>query len=333
MGALFRWMVILACLWSGAWFLASLGIEAGLPSALDMARAAGVRADAAVSDIGGFPSRFDLALERLDLGHAPSGYGLDAPGATLSARAWNPADVTLRLPARFDMMTPFGLVQARGRDAAIALRALPLPRLPVTLATLTMHSADLALPVLGRVSADRVVLAARRASASDAAYHVTADLSQLAARDMLAALGNAGGGLPERIDLLRLEAEVGFDRPWDRGAVAGPRPQPKDITITLAEVRAADVRVEAAGSLQVGDDGIPTGTLTVSVRNWRDALALATETAMITPESAGTLERMLGLLSLTSGSAADIDLPLRFEQGIVLLGPAPLGPAPRLRLP
>ncbi len=81
----------------------------------------------------------------------------------------------------------------------------------------------------------------------------------------------------------------------------------------------------AKGALTFDAAGIPEGTVDLTVRDWRAALAIAVAAGMVPPGVAGLAETAGTLLA---GGQADLTAPLAFTAGQMRLGPVPLGPAP-----
>jgi hypothetical protein len=68
----------------------------------------------------------------------------------------------------------------------------------------------------------------------------------------------------------------------------------------------------------------------VKATNWREMLGVAEAAGAIPPSVRSGLERGLGFLAQLSGPADTLDVPLSFRNGRVMLGPLPIGPAPRI---
>jgi hypothetical protein len=59
-----------------------------------------------------------------------------------------------------------------------------------------------------------------------------------------------GAHLPRRFDVLRLDAQVLFDQPLDRAALAGPLPRPVAMQLTGGRVRFEGVDIVARGTVE-----------------------------------------------------------------------------------
>jgi hypothetical protein len=137
---------------------------------------------------------------------------------------------------------------------------------------------------------------------------------------------------PGSFDAFTANLNVVFDVPWDRTALAQKRPQPRVITLRKINAIWGDLRVSATGGLTIDLSGIPTGTMSVTVTNWREILKVAETSGALPDAQRLQAEIILGALSNLGGSPDDLDLTLSLQNGEMSLGPIRLGPAPRLIL-
>lgn len=142
----------------------------------------------------------------------------------------------------------------------------------------------------------------------------------------------AGPELPEALETLTLQMTVEFDRRWDRSALEQRRPQPRRISLPLAEARWGSLRLKASGEVAVDTQGRPEGRIALRAENWRGILEMAERSGLLPPPLRRTAERVLGLLAQSGGNPQHLDITLGLADGQVMLGPLPIGPAPRLIL-
>jgi len=137
---------------------------------------------------------------------------------------------------------------------------------------------------------------------------------------------------PVSFDSLSLQLDIRFDRPWDLAAIEGARPQPREITLELAEAAWGPLLLRATGQASVDAAGLPTGEISFQARNWRDILSLAETAGFLPSQLRPQVEGALQILAGTSGNPDTIDVTLKLSNGMVMLGFLPLAPAPRLLL-
>lgn len=331
MRILIRLVVIVAVLWTGAWFLAARGIDRAVAGWLDDRRSEGWQADATTT-MGGFPTTLRLHLADPALADPETGLAWRAGWAGFTARPWAPTEISATLPPVQLLATPYGRVEITAATMAATLAVAPTPKL-------TVESMQARLADIRAIAEDgtRSTLASGRLDTirvDDAP--LTHDIA-FEARDLtfaapiLSAIAPADL-LPRTLSELSLDARAVFDAPWDIDAIAKRRPQPTAITLRRSRAKWGEMEVELAGSLEIDGTGIPTGEITLRAINWREMVRIGDATGLIPEGLAPTMERALEILAGFGGTPDTIDTPIYFRNGFVTLGPIPVGRAPRLRL-
>ena len=72
--------------------------------------------------------------------------------------------------------------------------------------------------------------------------------------------------------------------------------------------------------------------MVIKARNWQDMVAMAQTSGALSPRIADQVTGVLGMLARASGNPATLDLPLVFSNGLMFVGPIPVGAAPVIRL-
>lgn len=318
--------VILAGLfWGGWWFWAAHNQRATTQAWFDALARDGWQASYDDLSVRGFPNRLDTTMTGLTLGDPDGALVWQAPffqvfqlvyNANHLIAAW-PDDQSLTVNGtRYDIRDT-GLRASLVQDGDGRLL-----RMNIEAQTLSIRSDAKALALAGFGAALHAI------DGQPEDYQLTLGLHGLDRADTTPASLNDSS-----LDGLRVEARVTFDAPWTTNAVTGPRPQPIRIDLTQANFRLGDLSVTMTGTVNLDDSGAMTGTLTATAVNWRDLLALARDTGAISDRIAAQLEQRLTLFARRGGNGQTLDLPLTLSAGQMSLGPVPIGPAPRLRLP
>ncbi len=325
-------VVLLAAAWSGWWFVGARWAEVGLGRWLDERRAEGWLAEAGPVRVAGYPLRFEMTIEGLDLADPETGLSWSAPAFRLEAFAWNPTDVTAIWPARQLIATPDERIEitASGMEAALAL--LPDAALTLSHGEAGLAEAGLASSAGWQAGLAEARLRAARTEGRENHLDLVFEVARLEPSAPLLALVDPGGRLPRTVELISVDATIGFDAPWDRYAIERRRPQPRALDLRRLKASWGQLELEAAGELTVDAEGIPTGEIQVRAVNWREMVAIGVEAGLIPEEVAGSLESGLELLAAVAGNPNTLELPLGFRRGFVTLGPVPLGPAPKLTI-
>lgn len=333
-----RMLLILALLatagWSGYWVWASTTVESAFAGWFEDRRADGWVAEYADLSVAGFPNRVDTTFSDLALADPATGLAWEAPFFQVLALSYKPNHVIAVWPPEQILATPYEKMTLAATDMRASL--VLEPDTDLTLDRTTLTAENLAITPEGSQDATRIgalTLAAERVAVDDAAsYRLGLSADGFAPSLPWRAHLDPQGSLPDRLDALRADITVTFDKPWDRHAIEDARPQPRAIKVKLAEARWGRLELQLAGALTVDSSGVPDGSLTVKAKNWREILDLAVNAGALPSGFAETLEDGLSLVAGLAGNPHTLDIPLDFGNGRVLLGPVPIGPAPVLKL-
>lgn len=320
-------VVLFALAWGGWWWIASGSLQRGAKGWLEAQQTQGITASADNWTRGGFPLRIAANAQDIVWADSVTDTELKIPTLTLSSPVHWPGDPRIDMPAG-----PVTITTAQGvatlTTAGAQTEMLLHPGSALQLEALSASSTDVSLDLVeGRVFTMRSMQADIQQGTDPATY--TVDLT---------AIGFAFGSIlqeglqlpatwPTTFEPIVTDMTVTFDRPWDRSALDGNRPQPRAILIEKMEAIYADFGFAVAGELTVDGNGIPTGVINLRVRNWQqlfDIIVVATE---ISPEWHGTVKQVLGSMADMEGT---LDLDITLAQGQMRMGFLPLGPAPRL---
>ncbi len=324
-------VVILALVWCGWWWIAANGLERSLSAWLEQRRAVGWQADVRSIETTGFPLEITAILEAPALADPQTGVAVQASSLRLEAPAYWPGYATLIFPTDAILVaTPLGRWSLTA-DAAIAdLRLRPGAALEVESMALTSRPWTISDADGETLRADGLNVSAQQIAAAQYDLSVLAPGLRpgAALRDRL----RVPEDWPLTFEAFALDMDVTFDRPWDRRAIEERRPQPRQIVIRTASAEWGELQIKAAADLDVDEDGIPTGTLSLQARNWREMLALAETAGVLSAGLRAQAERGLATLAGLTGNPNAIDVQLNFAGGLVAVGFIPIGPAPRFIL-
>jgi hypothetical protein len=312
-------------IYCGYWFVGSRVVLQGAETTLAQMRTEGL-GDAAAVSLRGFPSRFDITVDRPQLTSADGFTHWSAPFLQIFALSYKPNHVIVVWPntqtievgrATLDLTT----VDMRASAVVGASAAVPLDHT-------AMVAKDGVLTASGGWGLDfaEARVATRLAGAAGPTAHdIGIEITGITPKGLIAPVG---GGLPAVAEHLRLDATVRFDHPIDRHAAAtGLRPE--EITIRDLSLSWGDLQLAVTGGLTVAPDGTPEGRLALQATEWRAQLRLMGTMGLLRAETLPTVERVLEQVALLSGGKNRLELPLEFRGGRMYLGPVPIGPAPR----
>lgn len=326
---LLLWLTaILAALYSGYWVVGSRAALLGAQTTLSQMKAEG-RADYAGLSLVGFPSRFDITIDKPKLISADGQTSWQAEFVQFLALSYQPNRIIAVWPHEQTVMVGPETLQIKSTDMRASLALQANLNLALDHATLDGQGLDIASNMGWQMLAEKLILASRQAAPDGKSHELALDLTHLAPGPVLRGLIDPDQKWPASTDIARADVIVDFAAPLDRDATTAP-PAITALRALTAQVKWGSMDVSLSGDLQVDETGTPTGRLQLDAQNWRDVLAALVTAGVIDAELAKSLERGFRAVALAGGDENRLRLPLTFADGFVNLGPLPLGPAPRL---
>ncbi|AZV80508.1 DUF2125 domain-containing protein [Parasedimentitalea marina] len=321
-----------ALLWSLYWFAAGWGLRSGIDSWFSEQQRQGWQAEYSELSGGGYPSHHSTRINQPTLADPGTGTAWRADWLEIESPAIWPGRQTLQFaptPQRLSYFDQTVVIDAQELQARLHLA----PGLALGLETMALSSGKWRISDGSEtmIKADTMQMSMSQTDSPER-YQLLVAATGFSPGTQLREILSASDALPDDFDTLTLDMEVTFDTAWDRTALELRRPQPRQITLALADAHWGELRLKATGALDVNEAGIPTGELSLKIENWRKMLVMADGAGALPAKALDGIERVLALLAGLSGNPRDLDTQLSFRNGYIALGPIPLGAAPRLIL-
>ncbi|MFE3836843.1 DUF2125 domain-containing protein [Pseudogemmobacter sonorensis] len=347
MRGLLSFAAILLLLWSGYWLAGKLAIEHVAEGFLESPEARGRVTVSGGLSVRGWPNRFDLTAEGVELRDPETGIGYRAPFVQVFAMTWKPWHVIAALPERQQILLLEGGLTLSGSGLMASLRVRPGSALPLAEARLAGRAVGLALTQPGgaqadgggwHVSLDDLALALRAAE-GPASYDLGLRVTGLVPDPALTALlsraavpGWPVADLPAQVETLRADARLVLSAPLDRHAGES---RPRLIGISLRDLGFdwGALSVSARGEIGPDAAGYASGRVELSARGWDRLPALLVASGLLREDLGPTVGSALRAAAEAGESPETLVLPLVLEEGWIRFGFLPLGPAPRLTAP
>ena len=325
-------VLVAATAWAAYWVVGATASQKATESWLEARRAEGWQVEYADLKVRGFPNRFDTTITDFELTDPETGLSWSAPFFQLFSLSYQPNHLIAAWPNTQTLATPLQKIDIETSKMTASLKVLPNSTLELDSATVVIEGAALSSSRGWNAGADTVNAAIRRTAGKDMTYDIAAQADTVIPGDALQGLLDAGGTLPNVIEAMNFDSEIGFARPLDIRVIEEHRPD--IITLNIKDMRGTwgELQLRAKGELTVDAEGYPTGEIALNARNWREMLALAVRAGAVPTEAASAAELGLGLLARLSGAENSLDAPLSFSNARVFLGPIPIGTAPTLNL-
>lgn len=328
-----KWILGLVLLWSLFWAIAAFTLRTGITGWFDLRQAEGWQAEMSGIETGGYPWRHQTRLVDPLLADPQTGRAWSADSLLIDSPAIWPGRQTLRFAETPQYLSYFDdteILTARNMAAKLDLEpglALELKSMGLTSDAWSVATQD---DMLAQGSALQLTMT--QDEESPETYQIVLDIPEFAPGPRLRRLIGSASTLPDRFDALETQANIRFDRPWDRRALENRRPQPTRIELRRFDIIWGPLKISAAGRVDVDEQGLPEGIVNIRAENWRDMLRMAQSAGALPQAAVQSAERALGFLAGLGGRPETLDVQLNLSQGMIALGPLPLGPAPRLRL-
>ena len=316
---------LLMVLWSGYWFVGKTAAERGFGAFLQEAPTRGLDLSQSGFSVAGFPNRFDLTVTEPRVKDQRSEVQWEAPFVQVFSLSYKPWHVIAAFAPTQTIRTPAEDISVSSSRLQASVVVTPTTALTLDRTTFVGDAVRVESSLGWVLAAETLRFATRLDPSRDNGYEIGLELLEVSPDPVLAArLTN----LPPQISVARVDADATFSAPLDRFA-AETRPSLTSLSLREALLTWGELSIFAKGDLLVLN-GLPEGQIDIRVTGWRNLVTLATTMGLITPEVAPTVLNMMQAIATSSGDANALEMPLIFSDGLMRLGPLPLGPAPRL---
>lgn len=316
------WVTVgLAALWGGYWWVGSRGVEQAVLGWMEAQRAQGVEVRHDGLAVGGFPNRFDLTLTGLSVTDPARGLGWSTPFAQVFAMTWKPWHLIAALPGGQTVTLPDQSLTLDGDKIMASLVLTPGSDLALSETVASADAVVLTSSLGWQVRAARIVVSTRAEPTAANTHRLGLQATELRPDPQIA----RAAGLSETLDTAHLDARASFSAPLDRHA-AQTRPRLTGLSLDTARLGWGSLQIEASGRLEADASGHAAGEIVLQVEDWPALPRLLVAMGLIAPGATGALEA--GLKGFAKGDPHRLEVTLRAEGGMFLLGPLPLGPAP-----
>lgn len=332
-------LLLAAGFWSGYWVIGSRLIESRAQAWFATAAQQGIRAQMTALDVRGFPNRFDLAVEGVQIADPARGFGWQAPFVQVFAMTWKPWHLIAVLPPDQVVMLPDQSLTVLSTELMASLRARPSTDLALADVRLSGQALAVTSDLGWTVRLGQGTIALRDLpDLGPTAYTLGLNLTDLAPDPaFLAALRTTTipelppSDLPDTIAALTGAATLTLSAPLNRHLTGAPflvRADLQSLSFTWGALE-----LSAEGMIEADQNGYAAGRITVSVTNWDRLPALLVAADVIRPDFAPTVLNGLRALAAQSPDLSVLTLPITMADGRMTFGPFPLGPAPLLLPP
>lgn len=316
----------------GVWWWSAGAQADALEGWMAERRAAGWQAEVAEIDVNGFPSRLDATLRAPALADPVSGWAWSADRLDIRQVIYDPTFFTVHWPAEQRIAAPGAPATLRVDVMEASLRVDGPSALGVERVSFDVQRGAVAADAGWTASVDRFTQHIRRAANAgpENAYEFRLDARLLRLPEFVRRYADPAGALPAAIELVAIEGRAALDRPLDRAAFEGAKPQILALSLAQAEAKWGGLALALDGAVKADEDGYAEGEIDLSAQNWKEMLEGAVSAGVVGRGLADALETGLGFVARLGGDPDRLDATINFSGGFMKIGPVPVGPAPRL---
>ncbi|MCY4336060.1 MAG: DUF2125 domain-containing protein [Litoreibacter sp.] len=325
-------IIVAAIGWSVYWFIGAEGHKAAMTTWLDDRRAEGWQVEYTDHTVAGFPNRFDTSFTDLRLTDPETGLSWQAPFFQILSLSYQPNHLIAVWPNEQIIATPRERFTLKTSGMRASIKVKPSTTLELDNAQVEVSQAEIASSEGWTSRFNALNGAIRNVETGEPLYDVAANIDQFQPADPIRNFIDRDGTLPDVIEEVRFDLNMELAGPLDRIALEDGRPDVTGLTIRDARAAWGELELRMNGEMFV-ENTVPNGEVNITARNWKEMLALAVQTGALDGEAARAAEFALSLLAASSGGENSLDATLNLSRGAILLGPIPVGPAPRIALP
>lgn len=323
----------LALAWGGYWWIGAAAMERGFRGWLDARALEGWLAAYESVETRGFPSRFDTSFRGLALSPPGAPWAWHAPLFQTLMLSYAPNRAVAAWPGPQTLLTPLGRIDVTSERLRASVRLGVAASLPLQEFRAEAGALDVVGEAGWRATAAEASLATVATPTAANGQRLGLRLSELRPPQAVRALVDPLGTMPDAVERVHLDADLGFDAPWDRFAFETRAPRLTALALREATLVWGELSLGAEGAIEIDADGLASGRIELRIEEWRRLLDLLRATGVVGPAVAPLTERAMAVLAGLSPDPDVIEAPLSFQRGFMSLGPIPLGRAPRLGPP
>ncbi|PID35969.1 MAG: hypothetical protein CR993_07305 [Rhodobacterales bacterium] len=329
-----KFLIAAALLWSLVWFIAAQGTNFVIDKWLDARRAENWAASYTDLTTRGYPFRLDTTVTDLELSDPATQVALSSERLDLLSKFYMPHHRTASFSGPLLLASPKGTVIIEAEQLTSSMKMSLENGFPLTDSTTEITDAIISGSGwrMGLASG-LVAMRANSIVTEENVFDQHVALNSLQLGDGMLTDLRQSGGLPTVIKSAVIDLQSRYDRPFDLRTLEERRPQPIWINLRKVALEWGELRFDIRGYLDVDQRGQPTGSLDLTLTQWRAALDLAVATGAIPMEYLTVAQQALELIAMASDDPNTLETRVTFEDGRIYLGPFPIGDAPDLRVP
>lgn len=324
-------IVVLTMLYGGYWFVGRSQIQSRLTDAIVQVDASEMNVTYASLATRGFPSRFDTTVTDLVIEDPNARVRWETPIFQLLALSYQPNNVRAYFPeeqvfiidgARYTLFT--NAMVARGHVSASAALAFQQAELELLNPRLRTEGGE-------ELTLERLFAAMRLTPDTTQSYDVFFEARSIVLPENIRNLIDPQGLQPPIMQSLRLDSDLVLSDPIELNRAYAVALSITNLSIKEFALAWGEMSVSVIGDVAPDDAGVLDGSITISARNWQQALDLAVASGALKNDRIFLLTEIAKNFDETPQILDTLTVTFSIVNGEMALGGFALGPAPLLR--
>lgn len=323
-------VVVAASLYGGYWFVGKSQIQTRLSEALTQVDAGDYDLSYDTLRTRGFPSRFDTTITNLQVSDPAALVDWSAPTFQLFALSYRPNEVIAVFPNEQTLTIDGEVFTLFTNDMRASGKVRPNGALDFQTATVEMDNPRIRTVQGAELAMASVLAAMRLTPDTSQTYDAFLEARAIVLPEDIRRLIDPQNLQPPVIGSVRFDSDVTLTTPIALNSQGNP-PQIETLSIKEFGLTWGDMSVSAIGDVTPDAGGVLNGSISLSARNWQQALDLAVSTGTVNADRRFLVTEIASNLDETPHIPDTLTVTLTIKDGNMALGAFPLGPAPRLR--
>jgi len=323
--------LLMGFLYGTYWFVGRAQIQDRLTQAL-------IEADEGAYDISydslktrGFPSRFDTTVTNFHFSDPATDTQWTAPVFQLLALSYRPNEVIAIFPSEQVFTVNDAEVTLLTDDMRASGKVRTNAALSFRDATITMENPRFLTPDGAQLTMAHVLAAMRLTPDTNQSYDIFLEAITVSLPNDIRRFIDPGNLQPEFFQSLSFDSVATFSDPIALNNASDQQPTLETLTIKEFAMAWGEISVSVIGDITFNDSGLPDGSISLSARNWQQALDLAVANGMVDDNRRFLVTEIISNLDETPHIQDTLTLTIAVNNGALSLGGLPLGTLPNFR--
>jgi len=316
-------------LWSGYWVIGAYKTEKTLLETLEKYKTLGWTIQFTKLKVRGFPNRFDITIENLNIISPEGNIGWFAPYFQILSLSYKPNHLIAIWPKEHELKIANNLVSFRNKKMQSSLIFKDLMFSEIDQIVLTAEDLQLLSSEKIVFNTNALNVALREDQLFDGAYEIGISAKNFFLPSFTSMNSDPLGTTPLT---LGLSVKVHLNRKSNFSANKHQNLRLNEININQADLTSNLLAVKLKGNIDLNQTGTPSGHIDIQIENLRELILLASNIKLLASYDLEEIIKGLDFISKLSGEPKSLEFNIKIKEGKMFIGPIPVGQIPNIIL-